>query len=293
MTNNDYILISACRNEADNIEGLIESVTCQTNPPSYWVIVDDGSMDDTYQCATSKCCKYDYIEVIKVPTGRPRSFASQVYASQYGYENIRCRDSTFIGFLDADIRIQPQYYERLCHYFSLDSKLGLAGGIVMDQYSGRTSDVRRGSEDYHVAGGVQFFRRECFETIGGYIAVESGGQDTIADIMVLMNGWIIHSFPELVAIHLRPEGTLKENVFRQGMKWGKKFYLIGYHPLYFLCQALKRLTNRPILIGSVCQLLGFIRTALSAPTRPVSDDFVAFLHRLQMTRIKKYLRLPY
>ena len=42
-----YVLITPARNEADFIEKTIQSVIAQTVLPLRWVIVSDGSTDDT------------------------------------------------------------------------------------------------------------------------------------------------------------------------------------------------------------------------------------------------------
>jgi glycosyltransferase involved in cell wall biosynthesis len=287
MPDNSYVIISASRNEEAYVEGLIDCIAAQTIPPLRWVIVDDGSTDATYAKSLRRAAALDWLQVVKMPGGRPRSFASQVYAAQHGAEVVRGLDFAFIGFLDADIRVQPDYYEQLLARFHADPKLGLAGGIVVDQYAGRVEDIRKGSEDFHVAGGVQFFRRECFERIGGYVAIQGGGQDTIADIMTLMHGWTLRAFPELPAVHLRPEGFDRDNAFQRGLKWGRKFYLIGYHPLYYFFQSVRRSFRRPFLISGLCQLWGYAVACARRERRPVSVEFVQFLRRLQLRRLRK------
>ena len=42
-----YVLITPARNEAAYIEKTIQSVISQTLLPAKWVIVDDGSLDNT------------------------------------------------------------------------------------------------------------------------------------------------------------------------------------------------------------------------------------------------------
>ena len=42
-----YLLISPCRNEADYMRRTLDSVIAQELPPSLWLIIDDGSTDDT------------------------------------------------------------------------------------------------------------------------------------------------------------------------------------------------------------------------------------------------------
>src|SRR5271166_1220639 len=183
MRTERYALVSACRNEGGYIGGLIEAISAQTVRPIRWIIVDDGSTDDTAARAEAQAANLPFLQIVRMPSDRPRSFASQVFAVQHAYELLKNLSFEFIGFLDADIRVGPDYYSRLIDCFQADPYLGLCGGAVIDKYEDRLVNLRKGSEDFHVAGGVQFFRRQCFEQIGGYIPIEGGGQDTIADIM--------------------------------------------------------------------------------------------------------------
>jgi glycosyltransferase involved in cell wall biosynthesis len=291
MSDVSYVLISACRNEGAFIGGLLDTIAAQTTPTVRWIIVDDGSTDDTYRKASARGKTLDYLQTVTMPGGRLRSFASQVYAAQHGYGLVRNLQFSFIGFLDADIRVQPDYYEQLMKRFESDPKLGLAGGTVVDKYPDRIEHSRRGSEDFHVAGGVQFFRRECFERIGGYVPIEGGGQDTIADVMIMMHGWRVRAFPELEALHLRPEGFGKAGALRRGLRWGRKFYLLGYHPLFYLGQCLRRLGQRPVVVASLFQMLGFVAATIRGENRPVTKDFILFQRKLQMRRAWKAIGL--
>jgi glycosyltransferase involved in cell wall biosynthesis len=282
---NAYILISACRNEEDYVEGLIDCVAAQTRQPLRWLIIDDGSTDDTYGRAITYGRTLPFLQVVKMPSRVTRSFTSQVYAAQHGYELSKALDFDFVGFVDADIRFLPNYYAQLLNFFQSDPRLGLSGGLVLDQYDDRIEDTRRGSEDFHVPGGVQLFRRECFEQIGGYHPIDGGGQDTIADVMAMMHGWTIRVFPQLEVIHLRPEGANAGSVFKRGMNWGRKFYLLGYHPLFYCGQCIRRISRRPIVIGSIFQLLGFAVASVKSEPRPVSAEFVRFQRNVQRQRM--------
>lgn len=283
----EYILISACKNEGEYIEGLIYSVAQQTWKPKVFLIVDDGSIDNTYERAKSETIKYPFLKICRMNRSVQRSFASQVYAANYGYETLRNYEFEYVGFIDADIRIGQDYYQSLLEKFKSNNKLGLAGGTVIDKYLKRNEIRGKGSEEYHVAGGVQFFRRTCYEAIGGYIPVEGGGQDTIAEVMALMKGWEIKTFTDITSMHLRPEGFKKENVFKQGINWGKKFYSIGYHPLYYFGQNFLRISRRPIILGSLSQFFGFLLAILKAEKRPISEEFVSFIRKHQLEMIKK------
>ena len=43
----DYVLISPCRNEAAHMRRTLDSVLAQSVPPAKWIIIDDGSTDQT------------------------------------------------------------------------------------------------------------------------------------------------------------------------------------------------------------------------------------------------------
>ncbi|MDR3569100.1 MAG: glycosyltransferase family A protein [Syntrophobacteraceae bacterium] len=284
-----YVLVSACRNEAAYIEGLIGAVSAQTRKPLRWVIVDDNSTDETSAVAMARGKELEFFQLARMSDDRPRNFASKVFAEQHGYELVRHLEFEFVGFLDADILLPEDYYEQVIDSFKAEPDLGLAGGVVLDREEGRVENSRKGSENHHVAGGVQLFRRRCFDQIGGYRPIKGGCEDTVAEVMSIMHGWKVRTFPSINAIHLRPDGFVRKNPFQAGMAWGSKFYRIGYHPAYYTGQCLRRIGRRPIIVGSLFSLFGFIIASLKAEPRPVSKDFVRFLRKMQARRITEAL----
>src|SRR5437588_6678012 len=59
----DYCLISPARNEAEYIRETLDSVLAQTVPPKRWIIVDDGSTDDTPKILSEYAEHHSVIEV--------------------------------------------------------------------------------------------------------------------------------------------------------------------------------------------------------------------------------------
>ena len=47
MSSRRYCVITPCRDEAKYARRTLDTVTGQSEPPTLWVIVDDGSKDDT------------------------------------------------------------------------------------------------------------------------------------------------------------------------------------------------------------------------------------------------------
>ena len=60
----DYCLISPARNEAQYIRRTLDSVLAQTVLPKRWIIIDDGSTDETPEILAEYAAKHDLIEVL-------------------------------------------------------------------------------------------------------------------------------------------------------------------------------------------------------------------------------------
>src|SRR6516165_254849 len=59
-----YLLISPCRDEAKYMRQTLDSVISQSIRPAKWVIVDDGSTDNTPQILAEYQSKHDWIAVV-------------------------------------------------------------------------------------------------------------------------------------------------------------------------------------------------------------------------------------
>jgi glycosyltransferase involved in cell wall biosynthesis len=59
-----YLLISPCRDEARYMRQTLDTVVAQSVLPANWVIVDDGSTDETPTILAEYAAKYPWITVI-------------------------------------------------------------------------------------------------------------------------------------------------------------------------------------------------------------------------------------
>ena len=189
MSESSFVLVSAVRNEAEYIDGAIDSIAAQTARPLRWVIIDDNSDDETYSLASRRANGLPFVEVIRANTGRRRDFASKVYAIREALCHLATIEFSFVGFLDADIRFGADYYEKILNRFNQSQDLGIAGGIVLDIGQQFYKNPRLRAVAHHVAGGVQLFRRRCYKEIGGYAPLVFGGEDTVAEVKAVMAGW--------------------------------------------------------------------------------------------------------
>ncbi len=199
-----YVLITPARNEEDNIEKVINSVTSQKVLPEKWVIVSDGSTDRTDGIVKKYLQNNHWIELLRMPDHTDRHFAAKVKCFNAGYAKVKNIEFDIIGNLDADITFDQDYFKYLLSKFSEDPKLGLAGTPFVED--GKHYDYRFTNIE-HVSGACQLFRRECFEEIGGYVPIKGGGIDWTAVTTARMKGWKTRTFTEKICLHHRKMGT--------------------------------------------------------------------------------------
>src|SRR3954452_14943030 len=60
-----YCLITPCRDEAKFARRTLDSIANQTIPPALWVIVDDGSRDETPAILDEYAKNLPYIRIIR------------------------------------------------------------------------------------------------------------------------------------------------------------------------------------------------------------------------------------
>jgi biofilm PGA synthesis N-glycosyltransferase PgaC len=280
----DYVLITPARNEAAFIDRTLRSVVAQTVLPKRWVIVSDGSTDGTDDIVRSYQAGRDWLELVRLPEGRDRSFAAKAQAFNAGYERVRELAFDVIGCLDADISFADDYFAYLLAQFEALPDLGVAGThyIEGDFHSYRDSYINV----HHVNGGCQLFRKVCFDAIGGYLPIRGGGIDWVAVTTARMKGWKTHSFGERVFHHHRKIGTAESNELLSRFNYGKKDYFLGGHPLWELLRGVFQMAKKPYVVGGLALLSGYFWCWATRFERPIPAELVAFHRSEQMQRLK-------
>jgi glycosyltransferase involved in cell wall biosynthesis len=285
-----YCLLTACRNEVKYIAATMQSVLRQTTPPTKWIILDDGSTDGTAEVVKELSAGHEWITLRQLERRPGRSFGGQYRAIMGGYESIRKQGFDFVGALDADITFESaQYYERLFKEFARNPKLGIAGGAIYELEKG-VFKARRGNATWSVAGGIQLFRREAFEAIGGYTPLEYGGSDGLAVLMAKMKGWEVRSFDDLEVQHHRPTSSA-DGQLRGAFNRGRCEAAFGYHPLFAMFKCARRFSFRPLILGSLMSLAGFLTYKAKGGTPVIPQDALSFLRRTQRERMFRALGL--
>ena len=286
-----YVLITPARNERDLIEGAIRSVIAQTHLPSKWVIVSDGSTDGTDEIVARFAKKHTWIESLRMPEHRDRSFASKAVCFNAGYDHLKSTNFDLIGNLDADITFGRDYYEFLVGKFAEMPRLGVAGTpFIQDANQPQNHTYAHQFADLqHVSGACQMFRRRCFEEVGGYTPIKGGGIDWVAVTTARMKGWETRTFLEKTCFHHRKMGTADRNPLMARFQHGQEDYYIGGHPLWQVLRGIFQMKTKPLVLGGLFLILGYFWAMARRVRRPISAELVSFHRAEQMARLRKLL----
>jgi poly-beta-1,6-N-acetyl-D-glucosamine synthase len=279
-----YVLVTAARDEEDFIELTIESVVAQTVTPLKWVIVSDGSVDGTDDLVRSYATRNAFIHFIRSDDLSDRNIGAKVRSINAGIEALGKIEYAYFGNLDADVSFGENYFETLLQHFENDSELGVIGGRIFQQ-NARGDAVEAKASTESVAGAIQFFRRECFDQIGGYQPLARGMEDGIAEITARYYGWKTRSYQDLPVVHHRELGTVGRSIYGTRFSNGLTEYLVGYGFTYHIMRALSRVSERPYIIGAALVLAGYIWGLISRQPRLIPQSIIEYIRREQRTRL--------
>lgn len=283
-----YCCISPCRNEQDYMRRTLDSVTGQTVPPALWVIVDDGSTDDTPRILQEYAERFGYIRIVRRPDRGRRSVGPGVIDAFYaGYETIEPSEFEYLCKLDLDLDLPARYFERLMERMEAEPRLGTCSGkpAYVDRDTGRLVSERCG-DDMSV-GMTKFYRTACFEQIGGF--VREVMWDGIDCHRCRMLGWIARSWdePDLRFVHLRQMGSSDRNVLVGRLRHGFGQYFMGTAPEYMLASAGYRMLQPPYVIGGLAMLWGYLESAATRAPRYDDPAFRRFLRSYQRAILRR------
>ncbi|MEY3219322.1 MAG: hypothetical protein RIT27_679 [Pseudomonadota bacterium] len=284
-----YVLMTSARNESKYIEGVIKSVISQRILPKKWVIISDGSTDNTDAIIQQYAKQHSFIHYLRTEPTIDRNFASKVYALKIGLKLLENEEYDIIGNLDADITFEAHYFSEILKRFENDPQLGIVGGVAYEDHQGKIIPQDNAME-WNVAGANQNFRKACHEQIGGYRPLLRGGEDALADLMARMHGWKVQSFPELHLMHHRHAGTEKGHVLKSRYGLGKLDYSFGYHPLFEIAKCIFRIKEKPYFTGSAARFLGYFVSMVKREPLAIPKEVAAFLRTEQLQRLKNTFR---
>lgn len=279
----NYVLITPARNEEAFIELTIKSMVAQTVKPLKWVIVSDGSTDRTDDIVMKYAAVHPWIELVRMPERHERHFAGKAFAVSVGYKRLTGLQYDVIGNLDADVSFAQDYFGFLMSRFAENPKLGV-GGTAFREGNLAYNYEFVGIE--HVSGMCQMFRRECFEAIGGYPAIRTGGIDLIAVLSARAKGWETRTFVEKSFVHHRSQGHALHTGLLERIHMGQKDYLLGNHPMWEMFRSLYQMQHKPYFIGGLLVLASYVWNWLHRVERTIPAELMALRRIEQLKRLK-------
>jgi len=287
-----YILITPAYNEECFIEDTIKSVIVQSILPQRWIIVDDGSTDNTAEIVKGYARSYEFIEYhYRERVSGQSYYGSNVYAILEGYESLKGLEYGFLAILDADMELSNNYYEEIFKCFKRNPRLGIGTGVYLEEVNGVFK--RKVIDRRSTPKAFQVFRRECYEQIGGYIPFKNGGEDSCTEVMARMRGWWTWSFPHIEAIHNRPGGMGEgKKLLHARFKMGITEYSLAVHPVFMLFKCLRRcFVEKPYLLSGFARFSGFVYGYIRGEARQIPSDVQRYLRKEQMKRLLSCVRL--
>ncbi len=278
-----YCLITPCRNEGSYVRSTLETTTRQTVPPSLWIIVDDGSTDETPEILAEYEAKFDYIRVVRRRDRGKRSVGPGVVEAFYdGLSHVDLEAFDYVCKYDADLEVPLRYFERLMEIMEADPHQGnISGKLHLRLQDGRLEQERTGDEN--AVGPSKFYRTACFEDIGGFVREISW--DGIDGHVCRMKGWIAESRdeqPELQIVHLRQMGSSQHSLWVGRVRWGRGKYFMGSAWYYVLAVSVYRLFERPWFVTGIGIAWGYFKAMREGHPRYENPAYRKFFRRYEL-----------
>ena len=229
-----YAAITPARNEAGNLPRLASCLAAQTVAPSRWILVDNGSSDETPEVAADLATRYSWVEVINVPNETTRPGAPVVRAFNAGLETLDTPVDVVVK-LDADVSFDNDYFEGLLLAFEHEPALGIASGECFELEAGEWRPVFVTGD--HVRGATRAYRATCLSDIGPL--PEEMGWDGVDELKASILGWHTKSLADRHFFHHRAVGE-RDGARARWLAEGRCAHYMGYRVSYLVARTIGR-----------------------------------------------------
>src|SRR5215813_7362598 len=124
-----YLLVSPCRDEAQYLRRTLDSVAAQSLLPALWVVIDDGSTDETPAILEDYARRLPYLRVVRrTDRGERRVGPGVIEAFYAGLDTVRLEDFDYLCKLDVDLDLPVCYFESLMQRMETHPRIGTTSG---------------------------------------------------------------------------------------------------------------------------------------------------------------------
>lgn len=283
----NLLIITPFKNEEVSVGQTLASIVKQSVYPVAWLLLDDGSVDDSPGIVQEYADRYPFIRYYKRESGSlARATGNNVVELfNLGLELAEKMQISWdiVSKLDADLVIQKEnYLEFIIEKFKQHPQLGIASGatfIIKDE--GRIIESKH---KWHTQGPNKFYRKECLHAIGGLKPFK--GWDGIDNILARDKGYITEKFFEQDVLHLYPtqtrdaEGGVKKGLQREAYGYRN----MGYPFYMFFFKAAKLLKEKGVYEGYWFLFFGIKATLDGRPL--VSKNEARAVRRFMAKRVE-------
>ena len=275
-----YAIVTPARDEAENLRRLAACLIGQTVTPVAWVVVDDGSRDESPAFVRSLGREHPWIRLTSSGGTSLARGAPIVRAFHKALEELEPLPDVVVK-LDADISMAPDHFALLLRRFARDERLGIAGGACYEEQPDGEWRQRHGTGPA-VWGACRAYRRECLAEI--LPLEEHMGWDTLDLMKARLKGWEVEVLYDLPFRHHRPEGERDGGRLKTYVIQGEGAYFMGYRVSYLTLRTLYRALRSPAALGL---LVGYSRARIARQPQCSDTELRAYVRSEQSLR-----RLP-
>lgn len=270
-----YVAVTPARNESPNLSRLASCMAEQTILPREWIIVDNGSTDDSAEIARQLAEAHPWITAMHVPgEERPVRGGPIVKAFHAALATIQQPPDVVVK-LDADVSFEVDFFERLIRGFLDDPSLGLTGGECYEQNATGQWVMMPVTRD-HVRGATRAYRWQCLQDVTPL--EERMGWDGIDELKAEARGWRIRCLPGVRFLHHRGLGERERSNWSKWVAQGDMAHFMGYRPSYLLLRALYRAVRYP---NAIAMIWGYLLAVITRRPRCSDEPAIAQLRRHQ------------
>ena len=283
-----YFVVTPVKNEEKSLPFTIRSIEEQTVKPILWVIVDDGSTDNTPKIIEDAKRRHDWIQSIRLKEGERDLKIHYAYVCKTGldfaikYCNERKIEYKYIALVEADMILEDSYFENLIKEFEKDPKLGIASGGVWVCINGKETQIKLRKD--LAFGSHRLWRKKCFEETGGYPLTHA--VDSVSNVKAKLRGWKVKQFEKYKGVQTRMTGSA-EGLWKGWKIRGEGAYYFNAHPFFVILKSIRYLFKKPYYIG-LAYFIGYFSSYIG---RKEQTDDEEIMHYYRYTRPKEVKKI--
>jgi len=276
MNNRHYILITPVKNEENNLKKVIKSVLNQTQLPFFWIIVNDGSTDNSKSILDSETKHINWVKIVNKTINKEYNWLGYSRVINEGINNIPNKIKNvveFIAILDSDITLEKCYFEKLIESFNTNTVGVVCGRIYIKNCFGKWEEEYR--NNLGLRGGARMYKKKFLDYIGGFPKTPS--PDTISDIKLRNHGLITKVVKNAKAFQHRASFGKQNNLLKGFFSKGRSRYILNFKKFHVLLIALKMsFTKKPYILSGLSFIMGYFTGYLSNQKRINDPEIIEY-----------------